>query len=130
MAAGGRMAFGTDGISFSDHEDFFQEVRLACYLQRLPRDKGLRRDIDEGGDLAIRRIGKVLDRFGESFLDRIYSDEERWQADLDAHSQVAELRHEMLWENSLTALFFDDGNDFVFDELPRRLAHQFFFVVQ
>ena len=31
------MAFGTDGISFSDHEDFFQEVRLACYLQRIPR---------------------------------------------------------------------------------------------
>jgi 5-methylthioadenosine/S-adenosylhomocysteine deaminase len=37
LAAGGRMAFGTDGISFSDHEDFFQEVRLACYLQRIPR---------------------------------------------------------------------------------------------
>jgi len=37
MAAGGRMAFGTDGISFSDREDFFQELRLACYLQRIPR---------------------------------------------------------------------------------------------
>jgi 5-methylthioadenosine/S-adenosylhomocysteine deaminase len=37
LAAGGRMAFGTDGISFSDREDFFQEVRLACYLQRIPR---------------------------------------------------------------------------------------------
>ena len=33
---GGRIAFGTDGISFSDHEDFFQELRLACYLQRMP----------------------------------------------------------------------------------------------
>jgi len=31
------MAFGTDGISFSDREDFFQELRLACYLQRIPR---------------------------------------------------------------------------------------------
>jgi 5-methylthioadenosine/S-adenosylhomocysteine deaminase len=37
LNAGGRMAFGTDGISFSDHEDFFQEIRLACYLQRIPR---------------------------------------------------------------------------------------------
>jgi 5-methylthioadenosine/S-adenosylhomocysteine deaminase len=36
MDAGGRIAFGTDGISFSDREDFFQELRLACYLQRLP----------------------------------------------------------------------------------------------
>jgi 5-methylthioadenosine/S-adenosylhomocysteine deaminase len=38
MAAGGRIAFGTDGISFSDHDDFFTELRLACYLQRLPRE--------------------------------------------------------------------------------------------
>ena len=38
MAAGGRVAFGTDGISFSDRDDFFTELRLACYLQRLPRD--------------------------------------------------------------------------------------------
>ncbi len=37
MDAGGRIAFGTDGISFSDREDFFQELRLACYLQRFPR---------------------------------------------------------------------------------------------
>jgi 5-methylthioadenosine/S-adenosylhomocysteine deaminase len=38
MDAGGRVAFGTDGISFSDREDFFTELRLAAYLQRLPRD--------------------------------------------------------------------------------------------
>jgi 5-methylthioadenosine/S-adenosylhomocysteine deaminase len=37
MDAGGRIAFGTDGISFSDREDFFAELRLATYLQRLPR---------------------------------------------------------------------------------------------
>lgn len=36
MDTGGRIAFGTDGISFSDREDFFQELRLACYLQRMP----------------------------------------------------------------------------------------------
>ena len=29
------------------------------YLQRLPRDKGLRRDIDETGDLLVRRMGKI-----------------------------------------------------------------------
>jgi 5-methylthioadenosine/S-adenosylhomocysteine deaminase len=40
MAAGGRVGFGTDGISFSDHEDFFTELRLASYLQRLPRTFG------------------------------------------------------------------------------------------
>jgi len=40
MDAGGRIAFGTDGISFSDRDDFFAELRLACYLQRLPRDFG------------------------------------------------------------------------------------------
>jgi 5-methylthioadenosine/S-adenosylhomocysteine deaminase len=40
MAAGGRVGFGTDGISFSDREDFFAELRLASYLQRLPRTFG------------------------------------------------------------------------------------------
>jgi biotin-(acetyl-CoA carboxylase) ligase len=29
------------------------------YLERLPVEKGLRRDIDENGDLLIRRMGKV-----------------------------------------------------------------------
>jgi 5-methylthioadenosine/S-adenosylhomocysteine deaminase len=37
MDTGGRVGFGTDGISFSDRDDFFQELRLATYLQRLPR---------------------------------------------------------------------------------------------
>lgn len=40
METGGRIAFGTDGISFSDRDDFFQEIRLASYLQRLPREFG------------------------------------------------------------------------------------------
>jgi 5-methylthioadenosine/S-adenosylhomocysteine deaminase len=38
MDAGGRVMFGTDSISFSEHEDFFQELRLAAYLQRIPTD--------------------------------------------------------------------------------------------
>jgi 5-methylthioadenosine/S-adenosylhomocysteine deaminase len=44
MSARGRVMFGTDSISFSEHEDFFQEFRLAAYLQRTP------------GDLAIGRL--------------------------------------------------------------------------
>jgi 5-methylthioadenosine/S-adenosylhomocysteine deaminase len=36
LAAGASVAYGTDGISFSDREDFFQEIRLAAYLQRQP----------------------------------------------------------------------------------------------
>lgn len=34
--AGGRVAYGTDGVSVGDREDFFEELRLACYLQRQP----------------------------------------------------------------------------------------------
>jgi cytosine/adenosine deaminase-related metal-dependent hydrolase len=36
IAGGGNLAFGTDSISFSDDEDFFEELRLASYLQRKP----------------------------------------------------------------------------------------------
>jgi biotin-(acetyl-CoA carboxylase) ligase len=45
------------------HIDAWQEHGFGAvakeYLQHLPRDKGLRRDIDETGDLLIRRTGKV-----------------------------------------------------------------------
>ena len=40
---GGRVGPGTDGISFSDCEDMFAELRLAAYLQRDPRDFELAR---------------------------------------------------------------------------------------
>jgi len=36
LDAGGSVAFGTDGVSAGDTEDFFEELRLACYLQRQP----------------------------------------------------------------------------------------------
>ncbi len=36
LDSGAALAFGTDSISFSDIEDFFQELRLALYLQRIP----------------------------------------------------------------------------------------------
>ena len=29
------------------------------YLERLPRESGLRRDIDDNGDLIVRRMGKT-----------------------------------------------------------------------
>lgn len=45
------------------HTDAWQEhgfgVVAKEYLQRLPRDQGLRREIDEGGDLLLRRMGKA-----------------------------------------------------------------------
>ena len=45
------------------HIDALQEHGFEAiakdYLQRLPRDRGLRRDIDETGDLTMRRVGKV-----------------------------------------------------------------------
>jgi 5-methylthioadenosine/S-adenosylhomocysteine deaminase len=40
LEQGGNLALGTDGISFSEHEDFFQELRLAAYLQRVPGEIG------------------------------------------------------------------------------------------
>ena len=45
------------------HTDAWQEHGFGAvakeYLERLPRDRGLRRDIDENGDLLVRRMGKV-----------------------------------------------------------------------
>ena len=45
------------------HVDAAQEHGFGAvakeYLQRLPRDKGVRRDIDESGDLLVRRMGRV-----------------------------------------------------------------------
>jgi biotin-(acetyl-CoA carboxylase) ligase len=45
------------------HSDAWQEYGFAAvakeYVKRLPRDKGLRRDIDENGDLLVRRMGEV-----------------------------------------------------------------------
>ena len=37
LDSGAKISFGTDAISFSDRDDMFQELRLAAYLQRLPR---------------------------------------------------------------------------------------------
>ena len=62
MSRGGRVAFGTDNISFSDTEDFFQELRLGCYLQRTPHRIDLGR-LDSGevlraaGENGARAVG-------------------------------------------------------------------------
>jgi len=45
-------------------------------------------------------------------------------------TQVAELGNQMFREYRFTAVFFDDGNNLIFDELPRRLPDEFFFIVQ
>lgn len=67
MATGGRVAFGTDGISFNDDEDMFTELRLASYLCRDPREfthvrvdsADLLRSAGDNGARAIRQEGKV-----------------------------------------------------------------------
>ena len=67
MATGGRIAFGTDGISFSDSEDMFTELRLASYLQRFPREfdvvrldsEKLLRAAMTNGAQAIRQEGRL-----------------------------------------------------------------------
>ena len=66
-ATGGRVAFGTDGISFNDDEDMFTEIRLASYLYRDPRDfehvradsAALLRSAGENGARAVRQEGRV-----------------------------------------------------------------------
>lgn len=67
IESGGRIAFGTDGISFSDTEDMFTEIRLACYLQRVPKEFEISRLNSEtvfraaavNGAQAIRHEGKL-----------------------------------------------------------------------
>jgi 5-methylthioadenosine/S-adenosylhomocysteine deaminase len=67
MAAGGRIAFGTDGISFSDREDYFAELRLATYLQRQPDvfdehrldSESVLRAMGTNGAEAVRAPGRV-----------------------------------------------------------------------
>jgi biotin-(acetyl-CoA carboxylase) ligase len=54
--------------------DSWQEAGFAAvarsYIDRLPREQGVRRDIDENGDLLIRRVGKA-DVVREKFLPRL-----------------------------------------------------------
>ena len=57
LAAGGNVGFGTDGISFSDRDDFFQELRLAAYLQRTPA-------VFEAGRLDSRHLLQTAARSG------------------------------------------------------------------
>jgi biotin-(acetyl-CoA carboxylase) ligase len=65
----GFVDFGSDRLveSFARHLmvaiDAWQRDSFAAvakdYLARLPREQGLRRDIDDNGDLLVRRMGKV-----------------------------------------------------------------------
>jgi biotin-(acetyl-CoA carboxylase) ligase len=54
---------GSFARNFMHITDAWQENGFAAvaksYLQRLPREQGVRRDIDENGDLLIRKVGKV-----------------------------------------------------------------------
>jgi len=54
--------------------DSWQENGFAAvaksYIERMPREQGIRREIDEDGDLTLRRMGKV-DVAREKFLPRL-----------------------------------------------------------
>ena len=96
LDAGGRIAFGTDAISFSERNDMFQELRLASYLQRLPKgpedehgrldSETLLRSAAANGALAARaddRIGS-LDPGREADLlvmkrDRVFYPRKRYE---------------------------------------------------
>ena len=45
-------------------------------------------------------------------------------------AELAELRDQMLRESGFAAVLLDDGDDFVFHELARCLAHQFFLIIE
>ncbi len=93
MDRGGRVCFGTDNISFSDSGDFFQELRLAAYLQRTPGllevgrldSERVLRAAAENGARAIRfeselgslEVGKEADLVVLS-RDRLFWPEERF----------------------------------------------------
>ena len=93
MDRGGRVCFGTDNISFSDSGDFFQELRLAAYLQRTPGllevgrldSETVLRAAAENGARAVRfeselgslSIGKEADLVVLS-RDRLFWPEERY----------------------------------------------------
>jgi 5-methylthioadenosine/S-adenosylhomocysteine deaminase len=78
MTGGGRVAFGTDGISFSDRLDFFQELRLAAYLQRLPY--GL--EYGRLDSVELLRAAGINGARAARFEDQIGSLEAGKQADL------------------------------------------------
>ncbi len=92
---GARVCFGTDNISFSDSGDFFQELRLATYLQRTPGlievgrldSESVLRAAAENGARAIRferelgslEVGKEADLVVLS-RDRLFWPEERYSS--------------------------------------------------
>ena len=49
----------TPAIMFDSWEESGFRAVAGSYLERMPLDPGVRRDIDENGDLLIRRTGKV-----------------------------------------------------------------------
>ena len=85
MGSGGRIGFGTDGISFSDCEDMFAELRLAAYLQRDPRDFDfaridslqLLRAAGDNGSRAVRQEGQLGRLEPGAFADLLVVDTNR-----------------------------------------------------
>jgi 5-methylthioadenosine/S-adenosylhomocysteine deaminase len=85
MATGGRVGFGTDGISFSDRDDFFQELRLASYLQRTPHrfeegrldSESVFRAAAQNGARALGMEGKLGSLEPSRYADLLVVDKDR-----------------------------------------------------
>ena len=65
LKAGGRVAYGTDGVSVGDREDFLEELRLACYLQRQPDRFSDHRLDSETVLRGATEVGADVTGFGE-----------------------------------------------------------------
>jgi 5-methylthioadenosine/S-adenosylhomocysteine deaminase len=93
VAASGRVAFGTDAISFSERDDMFQEIRLASDLQRLPlgleagrldSELVLRSAVSNGARAARAedRLGSLTPGKDADLIvlrrDRVFWPEKRW----------------------------------------------------
>jgi 5-methylthioadenosine/S-adenosylhomocysteine deaminase len=85
IAQGGRLAFGTDGASVGDREDFFEEIRVALMMQRQPDHFGSQRldsasvlrDAAANGARAAGFAGKVGELTPGAFADLLCVDKRR-----------------------------------------------------
>ncbi len=132
MGSGGRIAFGTDGISFSDSEDMFTELRLASYLQRDPRafhqvrldSEAVLRAAGENGARAIRQEGRVGSLSAGMLADLLVLDKRRilYPPGRYAETPVLDVLLDRAQASDLTtvmihgSIVMDDGRITVVDE--------------
>jgi 5-methylthioadenosine/S-adenosylhomocysteine deaminase len=131
-AAGGRVVFGTDGISFNDDEDMFAELRLASYLCRDPRDfeyvradsGALLRDAGDNGARAIRQEGRVGRLAAGMLADLLVLDRHRISAPVGRYETTPFLdilvdraqRHDLRTVMITGRIVMEDGDRTTIDE--------------